>query len=841
MPDIDALSRDARDDPTRVRRECIQALSAHDLPQHDRLGLLHALGWAELELGDLAAAWRAAEQATDLVTPSDELAIEIGYLSGVIRVSQGQPELAVEALHSTADSLAIGSEGDARIEMTLAVILAEAGQPARAVGHFEKAIQLAESADDQDRLERILNNRAIMLMQIGRFDESRRDLAASRALAERNRRPDVLALLEHNLGALSARSGDLPQAIVHFESARDAMDQRSTRLIGPALVDEAQLLLDGGLLDEAQQRAIEAANLYADAGAPARQIEAIFLVIRSCVAQNRFASASRYADQAATIARQFGFDSAVIDAMDALGHACALIDGTSSDLTASGIESLLDRVPDIVDIAVEFGVRALFTGAGDVARTYFDHVLHEPSSSSALNTLDRRVASCGLDLLDHQHETAVRRAAEGLERATTNAIALGVTEFRTMASRRLQQLATLGVRAALEIDEPEQARTLLEQARRVELLPEPNLSDAERELVAQLRLTVARLATRNLGVRARVRLLADRTQLEADLRSHRRRSSAPVQPIRPDHSSSTASHVEVDLHAVGDRVCALISNGGDVRAEWIDDAAELKSATAKMALALDANAHEGCHLGVGRFVDQLRALLSGVLPTIDAAPLASVVLDPQLGQIPWSLLSPTPVAVSPSHRHYAAGVSSRTGVIGSIGIVVGPGLKGADPEAQAIAQLYPNAVVLRGRAATGPAVQQLLGEVDLIHFASHGRFRADNPLMSHLEMATGPLSFVDLMEQTRVPERMIFSACHLGSSPNAAAVGLSGLLFNRGCTGFVAAAGPTNDLASVDLMVDLHRSLKSDPSLPLATALRHAQQQASSSPSMARYLAYGAG
>ena len=50
----------------------------------------------------------------------------------------------------------------------------------------------------------------------------------------------------------------------------------------------------------------------------------------------------------------------------------------------------------------------------------------------------------------------------------------------------------------------------------------------------------------------------------------------------------------------------------------------------------------------------------------------------------------------------------------------------------------------------------------LVHVAAHGRFRADNPMFSALEMADGPLMVHDLEQLRRAPHRIVLSACDSG-------------------------------------------------------------------------------
>ncbi|MFC7503177.1 CHAT domain-containing protein, partial [Nocardioides sp. GCM10030258] len=93
---------------------------------------------------------------------------------------------------------------------------------------------------------------------------------------------------------------------------------------------------------------------------------------------------------------------------------------------------------------------------------------------------------------------------------------------------------------------------------------------------------------------------------------------------------------------------------------------------------------------------------------------------------------------------------------------------------------------------------------DLVHLAAHGRFRADSPLFSALDLADGPLTVHDLERLQRAPYRVVLSACESGVLAPVGAeelLGLAAALFSLGTAGLVSSVAEVNDTATADLMV----------------------------------------
>lgn len=140
-------------------------------------------------------------------------------------------------------------------------------------------------------------------------------------------------------------------------------------------------------------------------------------------------------------------------------------------------------------------------------------------------------------------------------------------------------------------------------------------------------------------------------------------------------------------------------------------------------------------------------------------------------------------------------------------LVAGPGLPGAVAEIAALARRYPGAVRLTGAGATCEAVSDALDGARLAHVAAHGRFRADNPLFSCLELADGPFTVYDLEALEQAPRTLVLSACDSGLSdvqPGDELMGLAWAVFALGTRTLIASVLPVPDVATRRLMLDFH-------------------------------------
>jgi len=163
-------------------------------------------------------------------------------------------------------------------------------------------------------------------------------------------------------------------------------------------------------------------------------------------------------------------------------------------------------------------------------------------------------------------------------------------------------------------------------------------------------------------------------------------------------------------------------------------------------------------------------------------------------------------------------------------LVGGPGLSTGAEEVSRLAELYPDADVLTGGAATCERVLAAMDGAWLVHVAAHGTFRADSPLLSALELDDGPLTVYDLEQLGRAPHRVVLSSCSSAvGAPSGAdeLLGVVGALMALGSVGVVASVVPVDDPGTVPFMVALHRLLADRW---LGAALRDARQTVADDP-----------
>lgn len=153
-----------------------------------------------------------------------------------------------------------------------------------------------------------------------------------------------------------------------------------------------------------------------------------------------------------------------------------------------------------------------------------------------------------------------------------------------------------------------------------------------------------------------------------------------------------------------------------------------------------------------------------------------------------------------------------------------PTIPHAQSEAQAVAELFPNAQLCVGSEATTHHLTQASTSPAFLHLSTHALFRADNPAFSALQFADGWLTVQDIYQLDQVIPLVTLSACETGRHQVAVGDELVGL-----CRGFFAAGTQSllvslwmvDDQATAALMRLFYQELQSGR--PVHQALRTAQ------------------
>jgi hypothetical protein len=201
-------------------------------------------------------------------------------------------------------------------------------------------------------------------------------------------------------------------------------------------------------------------------------------------------------------------------------------------------------------------------------------------------------------------------------------------------------------------------------------------------------------------------------------------------------------------------------------------------------------------------------------------PLAGVIADRPLvvvpagdgHEVPWAALPSCvgrPVSVAPSVSAWLRSVSAGPRSGGRVWIA-GPRLRHAAAEARSLHAAH-GGELLVGRQAKVAAVLAAMDGAELVHIAAHGRFRADQPLFSAVDLADGPLFGYDVQRLRRPPRLVVLSACDAGRAvvnPGGEMMGLATALLRAGTSTVVASVLPVPDRQAVGLVTAFHAGMR---------------------------------
>lgn len=166
----------------------------------------------------------------------------------------------------------------------------------------------------------------------------------------------------------------------------------------------------------------------------------------------------------------------------------------------------------------------------------------------------------------------------------------------------------------------------------------------------------------------------------------------------------------------------------------------------------------------------------------------------------------------------------------SVGIVADPthDLPAAREEGRAIAELFTVGYAVRraeGSDATAQMVAQLLESSETFHYAGHGAFGGPEGIEARLPLANGTaLSILDVLTRTRVPRRVVLSACETGRAADASTetIGLAHAFVLAGSATVVAPTRVVPDALAAKVSVGYYQALLrgDDPGKALFVAQR---------------------
>jgi len=151
-------------------------------------------------------------------------------------------------------------------------------------------------------------------------------------------------------------------------------------------------------------------------------------------------------------------------------------------------------------------------------------------------------------------------------------------------------------------------------------------------------------------------------------------------------------------------------------------------------------------------------------------------------------------------------------------------------EVQSVAALLPQTELLVGPAATAQILRERGPELRLLHIATHGIYRQDNPMFSGIKMGDGYLNLYDLYQMRLGADLVTLSGCATGMNFVADGDELLGLqrgLFCAGASSLLLSLWDVHDRSTAELMEEFYRSYiaSGDTAASLQTAMRGLRKQ----------------
>ena len=794
-----------------------------------------ALARAACELGEVSDAIvhvRRALAAAARCGVADRV-VEIQTTAANVWLLQGDHAKAFAAL-AAADEAA-GGVTDPRTEAQRAVVLWRTGQ-------LDAAIALSQALVRRADLDAKL--RADTLVNLGcMWGEQGRFVPAGAALAEAVELFDQLGLAlaaadaTYNLSHLRTLEGHLPEALRLLDDVEERLVAAGASTLWVVL-GRTHLLLQANLVEEAVQ-VCEA--VAADRTVPLHvRAEATWRLALALLRAGDLARATKEASAAARLFQRVGdapraaiATRVEVQARAAAGRATPrLLDRASAGrevLAASGLASdALDAQVDVIQLAAALG------RSGRVADELVAIRLARRRGPALVRARAWYGEALALRALGDQGR-AERALQRGLRLLDDHRATFGSTELRAQASGHGAEMADLGLRLALERGRPATVLQWAERWRAGVVWRRPVVSDELATELAALRAVRAeREAAASSGDDV-ASLLRREEQLELTVRRLSRRTSGQTGGVRVgDVGAKDVGVRALDLArlhaALGPRALveiveqegrlhAVVAAAGRCTLHHLGDAGRVTDELAALGFALRRlgrprgspavveAGRRSADEALARLDEQLLAPLRARLAARDLV----VVPTAPLHAVPWPSLpslAAAAVEVAPSSAWWCQRPAPSGA--GETALVAGPGLPGAASEVSELASRYPGARVLTGAAATVEATTRALDGAALAHLACHGRFRAENPLFSALELADGSLTVYDLERLTQAPAVVVLSACDSGVSavrPGDELLGLLSSLFALGTDAVVASAVPVPDLDTSALMLAFHDAL----------------------------------
>lgn len=707
-----------------------------------------------------------------------------------------------------------------RLHSNHAFIASRGGRLDLAMTQLDLAAGMISAATAHDRFAILLNGGNLRLHR-GDLPAARRHLSRAAQAAALDGLADGQFKALHNLGYVEFLAGNLPGALARMSEAAEIRTDVSR---GIWALDRGRILLEAGLLSEADDAFAQAAHIFA-ADRLAQDLGEAELARAECaLVAGDAAAARRFAARARTRFRRRGNVrwQQVAETVLLQGDLADGRPGLRLAPVAQRLAGALHDDPARARVAELVAAEALLAGNRLDAAA---EVLHRLRSGAAAGIhepvparVHRRYVEARVALAGADRAGARRHIRAGLDALAAYQRSFGCIDLRTAGAVHGHRLGELDISMALQDGRPLDVLAAAERSRAVSSRVPPIQPPADgrsAELLAELRGIVEALradgrdpsalqqrrSTLERAIRARSWAVAGSTGAPPPIAAPTIRAAV----VAADVTMAAYVHVDGLLHAVvlSPTTVQLVPLGpyalieaGVRRARADFDMLAARRLPAGIRASVQASLHRS-----------LRALDEALLGQAALADVGRLVVVPTgvLGALAWSALPsrrarPTVVAPSATAWTTAGPPAAARGPV-DVGVCAGPGLARAGEEMAAVARCWPAAA---STVATRHAVLTALAHNDIAHLAVHGSHRGQSPLFSCVQLEDGPLFAWEIGLSA---PHVVLSACEVGLAtirPGDEALGLTSVLLGTGTRCVVSSVAKVGDDDAAAAMAEYH-------------------------------------
>jgi len=813
----------AREKPAAARDRAAAALTTNPTPEE--AAILHfAAGLAHRALANGAESTHHLEEAVRFAGADDQLRGEVLRSLAFNYAQTGNHRLADETIEESI-RLLDGQPADlSRLQQAFMLLMR--GDHRTALPVLNTAVTGFTESDDDAYLELTLYNRALVHMEFGDYEASIADLVRSYEIGIRLGHETSAADAALHLSQVLGWRDDIPGAMKwHARSVELRTAVGATNPLADA--EHAFVLIQARLMREAETTLRKSLPRLTAAGGNEATVAMGRLLLADLLAERGdFSAALEQTDLAAGESppdSRWRFDIAAtqhrirVAAGEASPGMLAEMVATAAEMARNGEvhAAALERFAAL-QVALRCGETQI---ARDLAATAQTLTNRGPLwlQTQAWTALARFRFATG----DRRGAGAAAQA--GLRRLARYRAGIGAADLRVHAAEWGRELATIGLRLALDSRSAPRVYAWSEQ-QRTEDQVSPDANPALEEALADLRRAAARSRA---GGESRVeemkRLARAEQRVTVLARQTDGGTNRPVEPLGPQEIQLLLDdRALVEFVELDNALWAVAISSNSIRLHPLTGISAIRGTIGHLRLAgeriarpsTSAQSRAAAIRSANDAAGQLRAQLIDPLQLAGARLV--VVPSGTLYAVPWSLVVDAPVEVAPSARTWAA-ACRRTQTAPGLVTVAGPGLSHATIEAGHISASGDGPVVTKA-----DEVLEQISSAGTAHFACHARARTDNPLFSSLLLDDGELTLHDIRRLPRVPGRVILAACSGGEAVLTSgdeAISMASSFLSLGARTVVAPLYTVSDETTALLMRSLYERMGrgDDPAAALFT------------------------